>query len=111
MYLFQCSAELWNSIIRACYNKMNKSYYQLERIVKGVANHRRIEILELLKETPELSLADISEALKINFRTASDHIKKMATAGFVLKRSDGSSVRHKITTRGAAILKFLRTLE
>lgn len=90
---------------------MDRSYYQLERIIKGVANHRRIEILELLRATPELSLADISKVLKINFRTASDHIKKMATAGFILKRSDGASVRHKITNRGLAILKFLRALE
>ena len=89
----------------------NKSYYQLERIVKGVANHRRIEILELLIKSPELSVVDISEKLNVNFKTISEHIKRLATAGFVLKRSEGSSVRHKITARGLAILKFLRTLE
>ena len=89
----------------------NKSYYQLERIVKGVSNHRRIEILELLQKSPELSVIDISEKLDVNFKTISEHIKRLATAGFVLKRSDGSSVRHKITNRGSAILKFLRTLE
>lgn len=89
----------------------NKSYYQLERIVKGAANHRRIEILELLKKSPELSVIDISEKLNTNFKTISEHIKRLATAGFVLKRSEGPSVRHKITIRGLAILKFLRTLE
>ena len=89
----------------------NKSYYQLERIVKGAANHRRIEILELLKKSPELSVIDISEKLNVNFKTISEHIRRLATAGFVLKRSDGSSVRHKITIRGLSILKFLRTLE
>ena len=89
---------------------MQKSYYQLERIAKGFANHRRIEILELLKESPELSVVDISEKLKVNFRTASEHIKRLATAGFVIKRSDGPSVRHKITERGIAVLKFLRSI-
>ncbi|MCX6719950.1 MAG: winged helix-turn-helix domain-containing protein [Candidatus Staskawiczbacteria bacterium] len=88
-----------------------KSYYQLERIIKGAANHRRIEILELLKNIPELSVIDISEKLEVNFKTVSEHIKRLATAGFVIKRSDGASVRHKITPRGIAILKFLRTLE
>lgn len=87
---------------------MKKSYYQLERIAKGFANHRRIEILELLKETPEMSLVDISKFLNINFRTASDHIKKLAVAGFVLKRSEGLTVRHKITDKGLSALKFLR---
>jgi len=89
----------------------NKSYFQLERIVKGAANHRRIEIMELLQKNPELSVVNISEKLHVNFRTISEHIKRLATAGFVIKRSDGPSVRHKITNRGLAILKFLRTLE
>lgn len=89
---------------------MKKSYYQLERIVKGFANHRRIEILELLKKSPEMSLADIAKILDINFRTASEHLRKMATAGFVLKRSEGLVVRHRITERGLATLKFIKTL-
>ncbi|MSU60340.1 MAG: ArsR family transcriptional regulator [Candidatus Staskawiczbacteria bacterium] len=89
---------------------MDKSFYQLERIIKGFANHRRIEILELLKNKPELSLMEISKFLKINFRTASDHIKKLAVAGLVAKRSDGLSVCHKITERGVAVLKFIKTL-
>jgi DNA-binding transcriptional ArsR family regulator len=88
----------------------NKSYYQLERIIKGAANHRRIEILELMQKSPELSVIDISEKLDVNFKTISEHIKRLATAGIVIKRSEGTSVRHKITNRGIAILKFLRTL-
>ena len=90
---------------------MKKSYYQLERIVKGVANHRRIEILELLKQSPELSLENISEKLDVNFKTLSEHIKRLAAAGVVLKRYEGHSGRHKITNRGLIILKCLRTLE
>ena len=89
---------------------MKKSYYQLERIVKGFANHRRIEILEVLKSKPELSLVDLSEILNINFRTASDHIRKLTVAGLVIKRSDGLNVRHKITEKGLSVLKFLKTI-
>lgn len=89
----------------------NKSYRQLERIVKGFANHRRIQILELLKKEPELSVIEIAGKLKINFKTASEHIRRLAIAGLVLKRSDGISVRHKLTERGKTILKFLRMLE
>ncbi len=89
---------------------MQKSYYQLERIMKGVANHRRIEILELLEKNPEMSLASISKVLNVNFRTASDHIRKLAVAGFVVKRSEGLTVRHKITIKGMSVLNFLKTL-
>lgn len=90
--------------------KANK-YYRLERVVKGFANHRRIEILELLKNNPELSVIEIAENLDINFKTASEHIRRMAIAGLLIKRAAGSSVRHKLTKTGLSILKFLRTLE
>jgi len=91
--------------------KDNKSYRELERIVKGFANHRWIEILELLKREPELSVAEISENLNINFKTASEHIRRLAIAGLLMKRSEGLNVRHKLTERGLSILKFLRILE
>ena len=88
-----------------------KSYRQLERIMKGVANHYRLAILELLQKEPELSVAEVTEKLHMNFKTASDHIRRMAIAGLVLKRSDGLSVRHRLTNRALTILKFLRILE
>ncbi len=88
-----------------------KNFRQLERIVKGFANHRRIEILELLIRQSELSVAEISGKLKINFKTASEHIRRLAIAGLVLKRSAGNHVRHKLSDRGKGILKFLRILE
>ncbi len=84
---------------------------QLERIVKGFANHRRIQILQLLEKTPELSVQEISGQLKINFKTASEHIRRLALAGLVLKRNQGANVRHKPSDLGKIILKFLRTLE
>jgi predicted ArsR family transcriptional regulator len=89
----------------------SKRFKQLERIVRGFSNHRRIEILELLKKHPELSVVEISERLKINFKTAAEHIQRLAIAGLVLKRSAGKAVRHKLSDRGNGILTFLRTLE
>ena len=92
-------------------DKETKNLRQLERIVKGFANHRRIEILELIQKEPELSVAQIADRLKINFKTISEHIRRLAIAGLVLKRNQGASVRHKLSDRGVVILKFLRTLE
>lgn len=88
-----------------------KTKRELERIVKGFANHRRIEILGLLHTKPELSVDEIAEKLSINIKTASDHIRRLAIAGLVLKRNEGNNVRHKLTDRAQSILKFLRILE
>jgi DNA-binding transcriptional ArsR family regulator len=82
----------------------------LEKTVKGFANHRRIEILELLEKTPELTVFDIAGTLGINFRTASEHTKKLAGSDLIMKRYEGTAVRHRITTTGIAVLKFLRAL-
>lgn len=85
--------------------KANTKY--LERLVKGFANHRRIEIMFLLRDEPELSVSDIAERLKIEYITASDHIRKLSMAGLVLKWADGSFRKHKLSARGRAVLKFL----
>ena len=87
------------------------SYRKLERIVKGFANHRRIEIMDLLKREPELSVEDISERLNIGYENASDHIRKLAIAGLVLKRNEGSAVRHRLTPRAESILVFCKRLQ
>ncbi|HVU80297.1 MAG TPA: winged helix-turn-helix domain-containing protein [Candidatus Paceibacterota bacterium] len=84
---------------------------QLERIIKGFSNHRRLDILELLARKSELSVEEIAEALSIGYINASDHIRKLAIAGLVLKRSDGKAVRHKLTPRAKVVLTFCKTLE
>jgi len=85
--------------------------HHLQRLVRGFANHRRIEIVNLLDRKPELTVADIAEELNINFKTASEHIQRLAIAGLLMKRYHGPSVHHKLTSRGKIILKFLRILE
>ena len=88
-----------------------KATRQLERIVKGFSNHRRIEIMQLLNTLPELSLGEIAEQLNINLKTAGEHVRRLVLAGLVMKRNEGSFVRHALTQQGKIILKFLRTLE
>lgn len=87
------------------------TYRKLERIIKGFANHRRIEIMDLLKREPELSVEEISQRLNIGYENASDHVRKLAVAGLVLKRNEGSAVRHKLTSRAESILVFCKKLQ
>lgn len=84
---------------------------QLETIVKGFANHRRIQIMELLENEAELSLMDISSRLDINFKTASEHLRRLDLANLVYKTNDGNFVLHTLSPRGRAVLDFLGKLE
>lgn len=86
-------------------------YRKLERIIKGFANHRRMQILAALDKEPELSVQEISDRVKSEMKNISAHITKLAVAGLLIKRSDSKSIRHKLTKRGIFILKFVRMLE
>jgi DNA-binding transcriptional ArsR family regulator len=84
---------------------------RLQTIVKGFANHRRIQIMELLSVYPEISVSEISTRLKVNFKTISEHARRLTLSGLVLKRYKGSNVLHALSPLGNNILKFLRILE
>jgi len=90
---------------------MSIEYRKIERIVKGFANHNRIKILELLDNKPELSVVEISEILKMGYENTSDHIRKMAIAGLLMKKNSGPSVLHKLTPRAKSILVFCKRLQ
>lgn len=90
---------------------MMKKYRELEKIVRGFSNHRRIEMLELLQKEPELSVVEIANTLDINMKTAAEHIRRLHHSGLIWKRSEAAAVRHALSPRGKVTLKFLKTLE
>ena len=84
---------------------------QLEQIVRGFSNHRRIQMLDLIEENPEQSVNEIAKTLRINLKTASSHLKRLIVAGLIMKKSQKQNIRHKLSSRGKYVLTFLRTLE
>jgi len=88
-----------------------KKTRDLEKIVRGFSNHRRIEILQLLHKKPDLSLFQISEELRANFKTVAEHTRRLAIAGLVSKHNDWKAVRHNLSDLGRLVLSFLRTIE
>ena len=90
---------------------MKKDFKQLERIVRGFSNHRRIRILEVLDHRPDLDLRTLAQACGTNMKTGSEHARRLAIAGLILKRAKGARVLHALSGRGRKILMFLRTLE
>ena len=89
---------------------MERSRRQLERVVKGFANHRRIQVLEVLEARPDLDLTTITRVCGINFKTASEHVRRLSIAGLVWKKARGRNVLHAISPRGKSVLRFLSTL-
>ena len=84
--------------------------YNQEKIIKGIANHRRIEVLYLLAGSPSMSVEEIAEACRIDYKTVASHLKRMTLSGLITKTNYGRRVEHKITKLGSDSVKFLRTL-
>ncbi len=84
--------------------------WRLERVVKGFANHRRLQILDLLKKEPNLTLEQVAQRLDMGYMNASDHIRRMALGGLVLKRHEGPRVFHRLAPKADIVLAFCKKL-
>ena len=86
-----------------------KTAKQLERHFKGVANHHRIEILQLVARKEGIGVEDIADTLKCNLKTISEHTRKLVHAGLVNKKYQGRMVAHSLSPYGKIFLQFIST--
>ena len=90
---------------------MPRRHTKMEQIVKAVANGHRIAMLDLLNDSPGLTLMDISDELSLGVKTASAHLAKLDQAGLIDKKSVGRWVEHRPTKLGRKVMRFLRQLD
>jgi predicted transcriptional regulator len=87
-----------------------KNSKQLERHLKGVSNHRRIDILLLINKSDNIKLEDIAEILECNLKTIAGHTSKLVNAGLVNKRHQGLAVMHSLSPYGKIFIEFILKL-
>jgi len=88
-----------------------KTSKQMERHLRGVSNHYRIEILLLLADSKGMTLEDIFIKLRANQKTISEHTRRLQLAGLVNKRYNGRFVEHILTPYGEFFTKFLKSFQ
>lgn len=89
-------------------DKKLKTSRQLERYFKGAANHRRIAILLLVLKNPGISVDGIAESLNCNFKTISEHTRRLVQAGLLNKNYRGNTVEHQVSPYGKMFCNFIR---
>ncbi len=82
---------------------------KLERHFKGVANHRRIQILLMVAKDPGLTLLDIVDRTRGNLKTIAEHTRRLTLAGLIEKTYSGREVEHKLTPYGRQFTSFIET--
>lgn len=85
-----------------------KTARQMERHLKGISNHYRIEILFLIDEEPGIAVEGIAERLNANYKTVSQHTVSLVRAGLVQKSHEGQLAHNTLTPYGSACVRFLK---
>jgi len=83
----------------------------MERHVKGVANHRRIQILLLIAERGGITLGNIAAAVDTSDRTVGEHVRRLTQAGLIDKRHRGRFVEHTLSPYGRLFVRFLKSFQ
>jgi len=92
-------------------NNRLKNSKQMERHFKGIANYRRIDILLILDKEEDITLDQLTEILKGDFRTISEHTRRLAHAGLLNKNYMGRTVLHSLSPYGKQFVKFIKTFQ
>jgi DNA-binding transcriptional ArsR family regulator len=92
-------------------NKKIKSAKQMERHLKGMANHHRIEILLLIADSGGITLEDIIKILGANEKTIGEHTRKLFQAGLINKNYRGKFVEHTLSPYGKMFARFLKEFQ
>lgn len=88
-----------------------KTTKQLERYFKGAANHRRLEIIILVQKKSGISVDEIATTLNCNFKTISEHTRRLVQAGLLNKQYRGRQVIHNLSPHGERFLSFIKTFQ
>jgi DNA-binding transcriptional ArsR family regulator len=87
---------------------MKISLRKTELIFKGLASTRRLEILDLLGDSGEMNLYEITNALEYNLKTTAEHCRRLELSGLIEKRRKGREVKHQLTYLGRGMLTIAR---
>ncbi len=69
---------------------------ETEKVLKAVANRRRLSILAFLKKRGEATVGEIAEDIKLSFGATSRHLILMEHAGILDKEQRSIEVHYRI---------------
>jgi len=88
-----------------------KTPKQMERHLKGMANHYRIAILLLIAERDGIHLDGMVQELGANEKTVGEHTRRLFNAGLINKKYRGTSVEHSLSPYGKIFARFLESFQ
>jgi DNA-binding transcriptional ArsR family regulator len=83
----------------------------LERVLKALANKRRLEILSHLKKSKQSSVGDIAFAINLSFRSTSRHLAVLRNCDLIAREQIGLTILyHIVDTKNIGVKTILNSL-
>ena len=78
-----------------------------EKILKALANRRRLEIIKYIKEKKEASVGDIAKHIKLSFKSTSRHLALLLSADILEKEQRNVLVFYSLTSKLTRLAKLI----
>ena len=71
---------------------------ELERVLKALANKRRLAIISFLRKKKEANVSDVAESIRLSIKSTSRHLTVLSGADILDREQRSSEVFYKIST-------------
>ena len=83
---------------------------ELERYFRAVANHRRLEMLQVLNRRGPLPLYQVAAAVHLSVKTTNKHLTQLLHTGFVSRTRQGLFVLYRLEDEAKPLVTKLLKL-
>ena len=80
---------------------------ELEKILKGLTNKRRLAIIRLLLKIKEMTVADIAERIKLSFKSTSKHLAILHQLDILDRRQENLNMYYRLSDSLPDIVRLL----
>lgn len=78
------------------------------KVLKALANKKRMEILRLLEYSNELDVIEIADEIRLHYKSTSKHLQRLAEAGLLDRTRKGFRVNYSLKPKIDRIIKAIR---
>jgi len=86
---------------------VNKNTKQLERVLKALANKRRLAIVRYIKKEKKATVGEIANAIDLSFKATSKHLGILASVDIVDKEQVSLEVWYRLSGAMPPVAKHI----
>ena len=80
---------------------------EIERILKALANRRRLAIVRYLRRTREATVGDIADEIKLSFKATSKHLSILFSADIVERDQRSREMYYRLSSDQDPLAKYI----